>query len=51
MDNIDLNNVVQNLPNFGGMIFCIIILWRVAIRQQDTIDKLTDSIIKRENCD
>jgi len=34
-----IGNIIINLPNFGGMVICIVIQWRIIQRLMDKIDE------------
>lgn len=51
MESIDFNNVVQNIPNFVGMVIAISVLWRVIDGQAKQIERLESALIRRENCE
>lgn len=48
---MDLNALITQLPNFAGLLIALGYLWQASKRQQMLIEKLIDTIIKKENCD
>lgn len=49
--NLDINAYLSQLPNFAGLILCIMIQQRMMTKLMSLIDELKDVIIKRENCE
>ncbi len=48
---MDISALIQQLPNFAGLLIALGYLWQASKRQQALIEKLIDTIIKKENCD
>lgn len=47
-----INTIITQLPNFVGLVFAIVILWRVIQKQQTQIDTLTTQVITMaKDCD
>lgn len=50
-EQMDLNTLIQQLPNFAGLLICVAVLVRIIQKQQTMIEHLVDVIVKRENCE
>lgn len=44
-------SAITNAPNFIGFIIAVILQHRALSQSQATVARLTEAIIKRENCD
>jgi len=51
MEGIDIGAIIEGMPNFVGLMVCIAVLYRLNVSKQTTIDRLIDTIVKRENCE
>jgi hypothetical protein len=50
MDTIDLNSIIQGLPSFFGLLFCVLILERNNRELMNENKRLIEAIIRGENC-
>ena len=41
---VDINNIIDMLPNFAGLVLLAVILYRVNMRQADTVDRQDETI-------
>ena len=48
---MELEALLSQLPNFGGLILCVMYLWRDGDKKRELIEHLVNVIVKRENCD
>lgn len=48
---MEIETYIQQLPNFAGLVICVIYLWREGEKKNTMISHLIDIIVKRENCD
>jgi len=48
---VDLQYLLAQLPNFLGLIFCILLQFKLIGVLQADVKRLLDVIIKRENCE
>jgi hypothetical protein len=49
--DIDIASMIAGLPNFLGLIFAIIVLREQNMRLSESLERLIDVIVKRENCE
>jgi hypothetical protein len=51
MDTIDFTTVINQLPNFLGLLIAIYAQWRIIAVLEIRLDKLIDVIVTKENCE